>query len=162
MKRGANAKRGRKAQVGNHSRIKHNDKLTQATKQLEKMIHEREEYHSKQAPCVRGKTCQMYSTKPRTKKHITINDIYNFRLKRVVPRKCGRCKPIHPEKIKRIYKRHKRMNEWKKHCSASYCKGCLKKKWASKVHRRSHTKNVYGRKHRAGRFLTKSTCEKSN
>ena len=124
-------------------------------KELENLIRERKDGTAKkQIPEASAKA------KSRFRKNcVTINDIYDNKLasQPIVQKRCA----LHPAKLNRLYKKHKLSEEWRKKMSPKYCKSCLRKKWKSKVHKRPQTLFIYERKHRPGKFLSRTFCEKS-
>ena len=90
---------------------------------------------------------------------VTINDIYEDKL--ACANDDRKRWPFHPDKVDRLYRKHKLSQEWKEKVHPKYCRACLKHKWRSKVHKRPQTRLIYDRKHRPGKFLSRTVFEKS-
>jgi len=135
-------------------------RIRKATKQLENLIREQKRKShdaviKEQTPHASAKTKPVCD-----RKRITVNDIYENKLASV--KNNQKEWPLHPDKVNRLYHQHQLCKEWKKKCSPSYCRSCLKDKWKStKVHKRPQTRFIYDRKHRPGKFISRNFEEKS-
>ena len=153
--------------TGYKSQSSSQSELTKATTSLKKLISERKAHDKsarkkilkKQTPCLSART-KSKSFDKQCKKPYSINDIYEKKMASPEPTQKP-TEPPHPEKINRLYKRHKLLNEWKQKYRPSHCRTCLKDKWKSNVHRRQKTKHIYQKKHRSGKFLTREKSERS-
>ena len=149
------------------------DEVRTMSKKLENLITDRKQLSKKQINYLNKQQTPHVSAMPpyrnkkkswNNKKTWNIGDVYEYKQKLAKKEKknCSKGMEIHPTKIDRLYRKHKRIKEWEAKQTPKDCTKCLKKKWKSKLQEKPIISN-FRKEHRPGYFLTKKQSRsKSN